>query len=72
MLSWFPLMWTFPLIFLVVILLIIFRGGDWRICGGREIQPRDRPESAKKILDRRYASGEINREKYLQMKMGLE
>jgi putative membrane protein len=69
--EWFP-MWIIPLIFLVAVLLIILRGGSWRICGGQGMQTRDRQESAKEILDRRYASGEINREEYLQMKKDLE
>ena len=69
--EWFP-MWIFPLIFLVAILLIILRGGNWRICGGHGMQTRDRQESAKEILNRRYASGEINRDEYLQMKKDLE
>lgn len=47
-------------------------GGGWRICGGHGMQTRDRPEGAREILDRRYASGEINREEYLQMKKDLE
>ncbi len=70
--EWLPMMWIFPLIFLVVILLIIFRSGGWRMCGGRGMQPQDRQSSAKEILDRRYASGEISREEYLQMKKDLE
>ncbi|MFO7645022.1 MAG: SHOCT domain-containing protein [Desulfosarcina sp.] len=70
--EWFPLVWIFPLIFLVVILLIVLRGGGWRIGGGRGMQTQDRQESAREILDRRYASGEINREEYLQMKKDLE
>jgi putative membrane protein len=70
--EWFPSMWIFPLIFLVVILFIVLRGGGWRICGGHGMQTRDRRESAREILDRRYASGEISREEYLQMKKDLE
>jgi putative membrane protein len=64
-------MWVFPLAFLVVLLLIILRGGGWRICGGRGMHTRDRQESAKEILDRRYASGEINRDEYLKMRKDL-
>lgn len=68
--GWFPFMWIFPLIFLVVILLFLFRGRGGQMCGGHG--PRGREESAKDILDRRYARGEINREEYQQMKKVLE
>ena len=68
--GWFPFMWIFPLIFLVVLLLLPFRGGGWPMCGGRG--PRGRKESAREILDRRYARGEISREEYQQMKKDLE
>ena len=48
----FPLLWIFPLIFLVVALPFIFRHT-------RESEP-----TAREILDRRYARGEIGREAY--------
>jgi len=66
----FPWMWIFPLIFLVVMLFFLFRGRDWPMCGGRGM--RDREESAKEILDRRYARGEIGQEEYQRMKKELE
>lgn len=66
----FPWMWIFPLIFLVVMLLFLFRGGGRPMCGGRGM--REREESARELLDRRYARGEIKREEYLQMKKDLE
>lgn len=62
--DWFPLMWIFPLIFLVVMLIFLLRG-----VGPRR---RDREESAKEILDRRYARGEIGQEEYQRMKKDLE
>ncbi len=67
--GWFPLMWIFPLIFLVVMLLFLFRGGG-PMCGWRGT--RDREESAREILDRRYARGEISQEEYQRMKKELE
>ncbi|KAB0581248.1 SHOCT domain-containing protein [Ideonella dechloratans] len=70
--EWFPLMWIFPLIFLVVILLIVFRGGGSPMSGGRGMRTHDREESAKEILDRRYARGEIGQEEYQRMKKDLE
>jgi putative membrane protein len=66
-------MWVFPLIFfifLVVLLGALFRGVGWPIRGGRDAQGR--AESAREILDRRYARGEINREEYQQMRKDLE
>ena len=67
----FPWMWIFPLIFLVVMLLFLFRGIGWSMCGGRETHGR-REESTRELLDRRYARGEISREEYQQMKKDLE
>ncbi len=66
----FPMMWIFPLIFLVVMVIFLFRGNGWPMCGGRRMN--DREESVKEILDRRYARGEISREEYQQMKKDLE
>lgn len=68
--EWFPLMWIFPLIFLVVMLLFLFRGGGGPMCGGHA--RRDREDSAWEILDRRYARGEINQEEYQRMKKELD
>lgn len=62
---WWPFhfMWIFPLIFFVVLLrLFSRRGGD-----GQDSSP-----SAREILDRRYARGEIGREEYRQMKNDLD
>lgn len=66
----FPWMWIFPLIFLIVMLLFLFRGGGWPMCGGHGTRRRE--ESARELLDRRYARGEISREEYQQMKKDLE
>ncbi|MDA8258541.1 MAG: SHOCT domain-containing protein [Betaproteobacteria bacterium] len=73
--SMFPWMWIFPLTFLIVMLIFLFRGGGGAMCGGwgmRENGRREKEESAKDILDRRYARGEISREEYQQMKKDLE
>lgn len=64
----FPWMWIFPALFLVVIVLLIFRSasrpsGGW---GDRAAGP-----TAREILDRRYANGEISREEYQQMKKDI-
>ena len=66
----FGLMWIFPLLFLIVMIVFLFRRGPgcyWR--GGRR---EDRRESPREILDRRYASGEITKEQYEEMKRTLE
>ena len=60
-------MWVFPFGFLAVCLFIViaylFRGPRWFY--GRKNR-RVLGEAAREILDRRYASGEIDREEYLQ------
>ena len=66
----FPMMWIFPLIFLVVVLLFFFRSGGGPMCGGRGT--RESEQTAREILDRRYARGEISSEEYQQMKKDLE
>ncbi|MEB0027717.1 SHOCT domain-containing protein [Pseudomonas sp. MH9.2] len=67
----FPWMWIFPLIFLIVMLIFLFRSGCLPMCGGHKTHEK-REESARELLDRRYARGEINREEYQQMKKDLE
>jgi putative membrane protein len=66
--SWgfFPWMWIFPLLFLIVCVLFLARMGGW------PWGERKPPESAREILDRRYARGEISREVYEQMKKDLQ
>ena len=63
-------MWIFPLIFLVVFVLFLFRGPVWAMCGGH--RSHDREENAREILDRCYARGEISREEYQKMRKDLE
>ena len=59
-------MWIFPLIFLIICIafmsLFMSRGHSWffRRHGG--------PETAREILDRRFASGEITKDQYEDMK----
>lgn len=65
----FPLMWIFPAIFLIVLLLFLFRTGGSPMCGRRGT--RDSGASAQEILDRRYALGELNRDEYQRMKQDL-
>ncbi|MDE8343420.1 MAG: SHOCT domain-containing protein [Acidocella sp.] len=64
--SYFPVMMIVPIIFLLVVVLILariihFPMGSCRNMGGGA-------PSAKEILDRRYASGEISQEEYQRIK----
>ena len=65
-------MWIFPFTFvilcLVFLFVFLFRGprwffGHWDHHGSRE--------TAREILDRRYASGEITKEQYEEIKRSL-
>ncbi|NDU92332.1 MAG: SHOCT domain-containing protein [Ferrovum sp.] len=66
----FPWMWIFPLLFIIVMLLVLFRGSSWSICSGHGRHGRG--ESARELLDKRYARGEISREEYQQIKNDIE
>jgi len=70
--EWFPLMWIFPLIFLVIMLLFFFRREGGPMCGGGGRERHYRDESAREILDRRYARGEISQEEYQLMRKDME
>jgi putative membrane protein len=65
-------MWILPLSFMVVcfffLFAYLFRGPRWFY--GRKDR-HDLSEAAREILDRRYASGEISREQYEEMKRVL-
>ena len=63
-------MWIFPLVILIVVLLFIFRTGGSPMFGRRDT--RESEPTAREILDRRYARGEISREEYQQMKTDLK
>lgn len=63
-------MWIFPLIFLFVLALFLFRGPGWMLCGGQAGKTRE--ESAREILDRRYSRGEIGCEEYQRIRNDLE
>jgi putative membrane protein len=55
---------------LIILLVFLFRGPGWlwRARGGWN----DKRESPREILDRRYASGEITKEQYEEMRRTLE
>jgi len=61
-------MWIVPLVFLVV--MFLFCRGAAAMCGGHG--RRQRKESAREILDRRYAQGEISRDEHQRMLKDLE
>ncbi len=64
-------MWIFPLAFFIICLVFMFsmfRGHGW--AGGHGGRHEGR-ESARDILDRRYASGEITKQQYDEMKAAL-
>ena len=55
---------------LFILLLFLFRTGGSPMCGRQD--NRNSGATAREILDRRYARGEISREEYQQMKKDLE
>jgi len=75
-------MWIFPFTFMVIMILFVaacvfgfFRrpsgwGPSCPLCGGNAGGSKD-SDTARQILDRRYASGEITREQYEEMKQDL-
>ena len=62
--EWFPFMWIFPLICIVAMMFFFGRMGPWS--GGRAQGGGD--SSAKEILSRRYARGEITKDEYQRMR----
>lgn len=62
------LMWILPLLFLIVIVALVVRSPWW----DRDARGEARGATAREILDRRYASGEITKEQFEQMKQALE
>ena len=65
----FGFMWIFPLLVFVVFILLLMRIPAWF---SRDSKRRERRETAREILDRRYAGGEIAKEQYEQMKRDIE
>lgn len=61
-------MWVFPLLFLIVMVVFLLRGPWW--LGGGHGRGGLR-ETAREILDRRFANGEITKEQYEEMKRSL-
>jgi len=69
---WHGFMWIVPLLFLVgaVLLLAFLFRGPW--LGGPFVGQGGRQETAREILDQRYARGEITKEQYEEMKRTLQ
>jgi putative membrane protein len=63
-------MWIIPLIFLLVFIFFM-RGMFGRSCGTGQDQG-SKPESAREILDKRFAKGEISKQEYEEMKQALD
>ena len=63
-------MWIFPFTFMIICLIFLFaflfRGPGW-FWGHRDHSH----ETAREILDRRYAGGELTKEQYEEMKRNL-
>jgi len=65
------MMWIIPLAFLIVFAIFLLRGGP--MCGwGHRRDRGGGTESAREILARRFASGEITKDQYEDMKRTLE
>jgi putative membrane protein len=65
----FPMFWIFPLLFFVVILFFMFRGGRSPFCGSND---HGKPDNAREILNQRYAKGEISKDQFEQMKKDIQ
>ncbi len=68
----FGFMWIIPLLFFVVFL--FFMRGMFGQCNNTRSDSRSnraRPESAREILDKRFAKGEISKDEYEDMKKAL-
>jgi len=62
--------WVFPVFFLIVLIgvvVLLLRGSGF----GRSQDGGGRRETAREILDRRYANGELTKEQYEEMKQTL-
>ena len=61
---YFNAFWVFPLLCLIFMAIMMFRRGCTPFRGGHRTQDGDGGESARRILDRRYASGQIGKQQY--------
>jgi putative membrane protein len=68
--------WLFPMLcltFMVAMMVMMFRhgGGCMPFSGGRHGRTANDGETARQILDRRYASGQISEEQYAAMRRNV-
>ena len=68
----FGFMWLFPLIFFLLFIYLLSRmfGQNQNTSSNKQLPPK--PESAREILDKRYAKGEISKDEYEAIKNTLE
>jgi len=71
--EWTSLFWLFPLLCMIFMMIMMFRhGGSCMPFGGGHRGPTgDGGETPQKILDRRYAGGQISKEQYEAMRRDL-
>ena len=71
----FSLWWIVPIIMMILCFLMMRRRRGSMMCGfgsrAIDCQQTDVPDSARDILDRRYAAGEINKDEYEEKKRTL-
>lgn len=65
----FGFMWVILLLFLAVFLFFI--RGLFGQGGGSRQSTGSKPESAREMLDKRFAEGEISKDEYVEMKRAL-
>lgn len=64
-------LWIFPLLCLIFMAIMMFGRGCMPFRSGHRARSGDSGETARKILDRRYASGQIGKEQYDAMRGDL-
>ncbi len=72
--GWMPhfgMLWIFPLLFLLFMAIMMFACRGMRFRCGHGTPGSGGHETARQILDRRYAAGEIDKEQYDAMRRDL-
>jgi len=64
----FPWWWLIPIAMMILCFLVMRRVGG---CGIGKVRPSPAGESAREILDRRYALGEIGKDEYEEKKRAI-
>jgi uncharacterized membrane protein len=63
--------WIFPLLCLICMVVVMFACGGMRFLSGHHDHGRDSRDASRRILDRRYAGGEIDKGQYDAMRRDL-